>query len=59
MTHHRLCHAGTIPQFLDKARKWIDEGGMDEKKRLNGARRVEFQTLIREAEKLLSERSRS
>jgi len=58
MAHHRMGHAATARQLLDKARKWFDEAGRDEKSNPNWAQGVEFRTLRREAEGLLNEMPR-
>jgi WD40 repeat protein/serine/threonine protein kinase/tetratricopeptide (TPR) repeat protein len=56
MAHGRLGHAATAREFLENGRRWIDGAGANELDSLNWTRRVELQTLRREAEELLNEK---
>src|SRR5262249_52534399 len=59
MAHDRLGHAATARGFLESGRRWIDGPGANELSNPNWTRRVELQTLRREAEELLNEKSRA
>jgi hypothetical protein len=59
MAHGRLGHAATAREFLENGRRWIDGAGANELGSPNWTRRVQLQTLRREAEDLLNEKSRA
>ena len=58
MAHHRLGHAARVREDFDKAKRGFEVAGRDKHTIPTWAQRIEFQTVLREAEALLKDGAR-